>query len=78
MGKASDDVPTWTVTERRYWQMEDAPALTGHPPTLIRAELERISELIVRSEVPVTRISIQSPGWSSVEVTARNPVAACT
>ncbi len=47
------DVEPWIVTERRYWNMEDAPELTGDPVELIRAELETISEIVVRSDVPV-------------------------
>lgn len=43
----------WTSSERVYWRMEDAPALEGDPADLIRAELERVSELIIRSDVPV-------------------------
>lgn len=47
------DVDTWKVQERCYWRMEDAPPIEGNPPTLVREELERISELIIRSDVPV-------------------------
>lgn len=47
------DVDPWRVEQRCYWRMEDAPAIDGDPPTLIRAELERISELVIRSDVPV-------------------------
>ncbi|MBU6482454.1 MAG: asparagine synthase (glutamine-hydrolyzing), partial [Nitrospirae bacterium] len=43
----------WHVEERCYWHMEDAPPLEGDPAKLIRAELETISELIIRSDVPV-------------------------
>lgn len=43
----------WSVTERRYWRMEEAPALKSEPVSTIRAELERVTELIVRSDVPV-------------------------
>ena len=44
---------TWKQDQRCYWRMEDAPALPGNPAELIRAELETISELIIRSDVPV-------------------------
>jgi asparagine synthase (glutamine-hydrolysing) len=47
------DVDPWRVEERCYWRLEDSPPIEGDPPTLIRAELERISELIIRSDVPV-------------------------
>jgi asparagine synthase (glutamine-hydrolysing) len=43
----------WRVDERCYWRMEDAPPLEGDPAKLIRAELETISELVIRSDVPV-------------------------
>ena len=36
-----------------YWRMEDAPPLSGDPVELIKCELESISELIIRSDVPV-------------------------
>ena len=43
----------WSLKEQTYWSMEDAPPLEGNPAQIIRAELERVSELIVRSDVPV-------------------------
>ena len=43
----------WKVEERSYWRMEDAPPLEGDAASLIRQELETISELIIRSDVPV-------------------------
>ncbi|MDX2040426.1 MAG: asparagine synthase (glutamine-hydrolyzing) [Acidobacteriota bacterium] len=47
------DVATWRREERCYWQLDDAPALDGDPGELIAAELEKISELIIRADVPV-------------------------
>ena len=47
------DGETGTQTEWCYWRMEEAPPLTGDPVELIKNELETISELIVRSDVPV-------------------------
>jgi asparagine synthase (glutamine-hydrolysing) len=47
------DVGPWRVTERRYWNMADAPPIEGDPASLIRLELESISEIIIRSDVPV-------------------------
>jgi asparagine synthase (glutamine-hydrolysing) len=47
------DVDPWQVRETRYWRMEDAPALEGDPAKLVRAELETVSELVIRSDVPV-------------------------
>lgn len=49
----SVEVDRWEIRERCYWRMQDAPPLEGDPPTLIRQELERVSELIIRSDVPV-------------------------
>jgi asparagine synthase (glutamine-hydrolysing) len=43
----------WSVEERCYWRMEDAPPLEGNPAELIRAELETISRIAIRSDVPV-------------------------
>ena len=47
------DVDPWKVEERRYWRMEDAPPLEGDPATLIREQLETVSEIVIRSDVPV-------------------------
>lgn len=47
------DTNPWNVSEKCYWRMEDAPPLEGDPATLIRDELETISEIVIRSEVPV-------------------------
>lgn len=47
------EVDPWKVEERRYWRMEDAPPLEGEPGSLIREQLETISEIVLRSDVPV-------------------------
>lgn len=47
------DAATWRIEEITYWKMEDAPPLEGEPPVLIRQKLEEVSELIIRSDVPV-------------------------
>jgi len=47
------DVDPWRVEERRYWRMEDAPPIEGDPATLIREQLETVSEIVIRSDVPV-------------------------
>lgn len=47
------DLEPWKVTETRYWRLSDAPPVEGDPPTLIREELERIGDLIIRADVPV-------------------------
>jgi len=47
------DVDQWRVSEKRYWRLEDAPPIDADPGPTIRTELERVAELIIRSEVPV-------------------------
>jgi asparagine synthase (glutamine-hydrolysing) len=47
------DVEPWSVTEHTYWRMEDIPPLEGDPVKLIRKQLEELSTLVVRSDVPV-------------------------
>ena len=47
------DVEPWQIEERRYWLMEDAPPIEGDPATLIREQLETVSEIVIRSDVPV-------------------------
>ncbi|HEX8292056.1 MAG TPA: asparagine synthase-related protein, partial [Pyrinomonadaceae bacterium] len=47
------DVEPWRVEERCYWRMEDAPAIEGDAPTLIREQLEAAGELITRADTPV-------------------------
>lgn len=47
------NVKNWEIFQKRYWRMEDAPALTGDPATLIRKELDEISKLIIRSDGPI-------------------------
>ena len=43
----------WSVRERRWWAMEDAPPIDADPASTVRDMLEDISGLIVRSDVPV-------------------------
>lgn len=47
------DVEPWKVEEHRYWRMEDAPPIEGDPAKLIREQLETVSEIVIRSDVPV-------------------------
>jgi asparagine synthase (glutamine-hydrolysing) len=47
------DVDDWRITERRYWNLEDAPPLSGEPARLIREQLEEASELVTRADVEV-------------------------
>ncbi|HET9325235.1 MAG TPA: asparagine synthase (glutamine-hydrolyzing) [Candidatus Eisenbacteria bacterium] len=46
-------VRPWAIQESCYWRPEDAPPLEGDPAKLIRAELETVSRIVVRSDVPV-------------------------
>ena len=47
------DTSAWKIEEKTYWRIEEAPPLDGEPKDLIRRKLEEVSELIVRSDVPV-------------------------
>lgn len=47
------DVRPWQVRQFPYWNLEAAPAITTDPIQTVRNELERVSELVVRSDVPV-------------------------
>ena len=47
------DINPWRCSETCYWRMENAPPVTGNPGELIRKDLEEISEIIIRSDVPV-------------------------
>lgn len=47
------DLEQFRCTDTCYWRMEDAPPLTGNPAALIRTVLDEVSELTLRSDVPV-------------------------
>lgn len=47
------DTDPWNVKDICYWRMEDAPPIDADPATTIRAVLDEISELVIRSDVPV-------------------------
>ncbi|NLE06165.1 MAG: asparagine synthase (glutamine-hydrolyzing), partial [Crenarchaeota archaeon] len=47
------DLLTWKQKEIRYWSIESAPPLFGNPVEIIRDELDSVSDLIIRSDVPV-------------------------
>jgi asparagine synthase (glutamine-hydrolysing) len=47
------EIEPWSVTEHTYWCMEDIPALEGDPVKLVRQQLDELSALVVRSDVPV-------------------------
>lgn len=43
----------WKIEEKRYWDMEEVPPVEGDPVELVRNELEKVCELLIRSDVPV-------------------------
>lgn len=43
----------WQAVETEYWSMGDIAPLSGDPVETIRTELDRVGELLVRSDVPV-------------------------
>lgn len=47
------DLTHWKIEQRCYWRLQDAPPVEGDPIKKIREELDVISELIIRSDVPV-------------------------
>lgn len=47
------DTEPWHVKEQCYWRMQDLPPVEGNPVDLIRKQLEDVSSLIIRSDVPV-------------------------
>lgn len=44
---------SWNIEERRYWSIESTPALHGAPAELVREQLDEISRIVIRSDVPV-------------------------
>lgn len=47
------DTDPWNVKDVCYWRMEDAPPIDADPAKTIRAVLDEVSELVIRSDVPV-------------------------
>jgi asparagine synthase (glutamine-hydrolysing) len=47
------DKASMKIEQVEYWNMEDAPILKGDPITLIKEQLNELSKLVVRSDVPV-------------------------
>lgn len=43
----------WRVDEICYWRLEDSPVVEGDPGELLLNELEAVSEIILRSDVPL-------------------------
>ena len=46
-------VDPWQVNQYQYWNMEAAEPVPGNPTARLREELDTISELVIRSDVPV-------------------------
>jgi asparagine synthase (glutamine-hydrolysing) len=49
----SVDVLRWKIEEQCYWRMQDIQPIRDDPATVIRRQLEEISEIVVRSDVSV-------------------------
>jgi len=47
------DIAGWRTVTKRYWSMNDAPALAGDPVEIVHEQLQEIGKLITRSDVPV-------------------------
>lgn len=47
------DTDPWKVQDICYWRMEDAPPISTDPAKTIRAVLNDVAELVIRSDVPV-------------------------
>lgn len=43
----------WMVEQHKYWDMEDSDPVEGDPVELVRNELEKVCELLIRADVPV-------------------------
>jgi asparagine synthase (glutamine-hydrolysing) len=43
----------WEVEQRKYWDMESVEPVDGDPVSLVRDELNRVCELLIRADVPV-------------------------
>lgn len=66
------DAHSWEQKQWCYWHMEDVPARTDNPVEAIRHELETISSLIVRSDVP---IGIALEWWTRLECHCRDDLS---
>lgn len=47
------ELDEWTVHERTYWRMEDAPEIDREPGETVRSMLEEIAGIVFRSDVPI-------------------------
>ena len=43
----------WKLEECKYWDMEEAAPVVGDPVELVRNELDKVCELLIRADVPV-------------------------
>ena len=43
----------WEIKDHTYWRMEDAEPIEGNASDIIRKKLDEISEIVIRSDVPV-------------------------
>ena len=43
----------WEIKREAYWNLEEIPPIDGNPMSIIRDELDAISKIIIRSDVPV-------------------------
>lgn len=46
-------IANWKVEQRKYWDMEESAPVEGDPIELVRNELDKVCELLIRSDVPV-------------------------
>ncbi|RMD59509.1 MAG: asparagine synthase (glutamine-hydrolyzing), partial [Nitrospirae bacterium] len=47
------DTNEWSITKNCYWRMEDVEPIKGEPGDEIKRQLEEISSIVIRSDVPI-------------------------
>lgn len=47
------DLTSGEYSIQRYWRLEDSPPVPGDPCTAVRAELDAVSKITMRSDVPI-------------------------
>lgn len=47
------DMNTWEISERQWWRIEDSPALEMEPVAAIRAVLDEVANIVIRSDVKI-------------------------
>lgn len=50
---ADIDLDTRSVREVLYWNPEEAPTVSNQPVSTLREEIDRVEEIVIRSDVPV-------------------------